>query len=119
MHRKAAKIAGFHASKTKERRRIAQVYAFVGFAVRSAHTCTRSLLGIKRLLVETGITFNTFLLENSYINEFYHFYSNNVECVWNKNASEWVSTMQFGAVGLDSAPEMLPPRDLRRTEILT
>ncbi len=31
---------------------------------------------IKRVLVEAGIKFNKFLLENNYINDFYHFYSN-------------------------------------------
>lgn len=32
--------------------------------------------GFYRLLVEAGIKFNNFLLENNYINDFYHFYSN-------------------------------------------
>ena len=31
--------------------------------------------GYYRLLVEAGIKFNNFLLENNYINDFYHFYS--------------------------------------------
>ena len=32
--------------------------------------------GNYRVLVEAGIKFNNFLLENNYINDFYHFYSN-------------------------------------------
>ena len=31
--------------------------------------------GIYRVFVEAGIKFNNFLLENNYINDFYHFYS--------------------------------------------
>ena len=33
--------------------------------------------GFYRVFVEAGITFNNFLLKNNYINDFYHFYSNN------------------------------------------
>ena len=33
--------------------------------------------GICRIFVEAGIKFNEYLLKNNYINEFYHFYSNN------------------------------------------
>ena len=31
--------------------------------------------GFCRVFVEAGIKFNNFLLENNYINDFYHFYS--------------------------------------------
>jgi len=34
--------------------------------------------GFYRLLVESGIVFNNFLLENNYINDFYHFYSDDL-----------------------------------------
>lgn len=34
--------------------------------------------GFHRLLIESGIEFNNFLLDNNYINEFYHFYSNDI-----------------------------------------
>ena len=38
-------------------------------------SCLRRL-GMYRIFVESGIKFNKFLLENNYINDFYHFYSN-------------------------------------------
>ena len=34
--------------------------------------------GMYRVFVEAGIKFNNFLLENNYINDFYHFYSNEI-----------------------------------------
>ena len=34
--------------------------------------------GIYRILVESGLILNKYLLENNYINDFYHFYSNNL-----------------------------------------
>ena len=39
-----------------------------------------------RVFVEAGIKFNNFLLENNYINDFYHFYSNEIigkKCIHN------------------------------------
>ena len=34
--------------------------------------------GISRVFIEAGVNFNNFLIENNYINDFYHFYSNEI-----------------------------------------